>query len=358
MGSIEEGDKAVKRRGMAALLAALVALSLTGCGSEAGKVFTAAERDLNNSSYTYALSGYQTCLEAGHEMALSYRGVGICCLRLGRYQEAVDAFTNALGMEKVGKGLQKDLLSYRITARIPLGQLREAQEDCRRLLALGDLDADGYFLTGRVALALDSYEEARQSFESSYLSDTDYDRAIQIYEVYVEKGMEADGTYFLELSLNKAPKSAQEYCDCGRIYYYMGDYDNARNQLIEAQKKGSKESILLLGMVYMGKGDYSNARAMYTQYVTQVEASGRGYNGLALCDIAQGNYASARQVIAEGVTHATTEEMMALLFNEVVTYEMEYDFATARQKAEEYMEMFPQDQEMARELTFLRSRTG
>ena len=340
------------------LWAALFVLSLSGCGSEAGKVFKQAEKDLESGSYTYALPAYQASLEAGYQVALSYRGIGICCLRLGRYQEAVDAFTNALGVEKVGKGLQKDLISYRITARIPLGQLVEAQEDTRRLLALGELDADGYFLTGRVALALDAYEEARRNFEEAFQADPEYDRAIQIYEVYVEKGMEADGTYFLELSLNRTPKSAEEFCDCGKVYYYMGDYDNARGVLIEAQKKGSKESILLLGMVYMGKGDYSNARAMYTQYVTQVDASGRGYNGLALCDIAQGNYPEARQVIAEGVTHANTEEMKALLFNEVVTYEMEYDFTNARAKAEEYVRMFPEDAEMARELTFLRSRTG
>ena len=335
----------------------LLCLCLMGCGAgEAKKVYKQAEKDLNQGSYTYALEGFEESYGAGYEVTLSLRGAGICSLRLGDYQKAVELFSEALSQEKVGKALQRDLLCYRITARIAMGAYDKAREDCGRLTALGVMDADGYFLFGQVALAQDSYDEARMNFETSYSSDPSYDRAIQIYEVYVDKGMEADGTYFLELSLNRSPSSAEDYCDCGRVYYYMGDYDNARTQLIEAQKKGSKEAILLLGMSYMGKGDYSNARAMYTQYVTQVEASGRGYNGIAMCEIAQGNYAAAREVIAQGIPHATTEELKALLFNEVVSYEKEYDFASACQKAEEYMQAFPEDKQMERELTFLRSR--
>ena len=36
-------------------------------------------------------------------------------------------------------------------------------------------------------------------FENSYTADPTYDRAIQIYEIYVDKGMEADGTYTEEI---------------------------------------------------------------------------------------------------------------------------------------------------------------
>ena len=344
--------------GCLAFLSLLSLLALSGCGGSAQKVFRQAELDLSEGSYVYALQEFETCLENETQVPFSYRGVGICRLRMGDYQGAIEAFTDALHCEKVSKGLQKDLLSYRITARLPLGQLEEAMEDCKALAEVDALNADGYFLTARVDLAMNYYDEARLRFEDSYLADPTYDRAIQIYEVYVEKGMEADGTHFLELSLNRSPKTAEDYCECGKVYYYMEDYDNARKVLIEAQKRGSKEAILLLGMAYMGKEDYGNARAMYTQFINQTTQSGRGYNGLALCDIAQGDYEGARAVIQEGVPHANTQELQALLFNEVVSYEREYNFAAAQQKAEEYMTLFPEDAEMARELTFLRSRTS
>ena len=41
-------------------------------------------------------------------------------------------------------------------------------------------------LTGCVALAMDSYDEASSNFTEAYGEDATYDRAIQIYEAYLE----------------------------------------------------------------------------------------------------------------------------------------------------------------------------
>ena len=50
--------------------------------------------------------------------------------------------------------------------------------------------------------------------------------------------------------------------------------------------------------------------------------------------------------------------MRDLLFNEIVVYEKQLDFATALTKTQEYVEMFPDDKDAAKELTFLQSRVG
>lgn len=49
------------------------------------------------------------------------------------------------------------------------------------------MDADLYFLSGEVALAMDSYEEAASYFEQAYGEDATYDMAIRIYAVYLEQ---------------------------------------------------------------------------------------------------------------------------------------------------------------------------
>ena len=41
------------------------------------------------------------------------------------------------------------------------------------------------------------------------------------------------------------------------------------------------------GMVYTEQGDAENARTMYQQYINEAENGAKGYNGLALCDIAE-----------------------------------------------------------------------
>ena len=139
----------------------------------------------------------------------------------------------------------------------------------------------------------------------------------------------------------------------------MEDYSNAQKELTEAVNQKSTEGMLLLGMVYRAQGDTSNARSMYQQYVSADGSDpAKGYNGLSLCDMDDGSYASALENISKGLEDASTEEMQDLLFNEIVVYEKKLDFSTALSKMQEYIKMFPDDENAAKELTFLQSRNG
>lgn len=333
--------------------------TLTGCGGEEGKIYKQASADLEQDRYDSALEGYQTLIYAGYKMAESCRGAGISNLHLGNYQEAIDCFTNGLGSEKAGKNLKRDMTAYRATAELKAGQYDAAMADCQTLAESYKMDADTYYLTGCVALAMDSYDEASSNFTEAYGESPDYDMAIQIYEAYLEKEMEADGTRYLEAVLQTEPKSTEDYCDRGRAYYYMEDYDNARKELLEAVNKNSTEGMLLLGMTYLAQNDTVAARNMYQQYVgTEGCDPAKGYNGLTLCDIADGAYDSAIENITRGLTDASTEDRQNLLFNEIVVYEKKLDFASAYSKAQEYTAMYPGDADAAKELVFLRSRVS
>lgn len=348
----------MRSRTTAIALAVCAVIFCTGCGSEKRKTYEQAGKDLEQGSYEYALQGYAVCVENGTKLPESYRGAGLADFRMGNYEQAIVNFTNALNCEKVGKSLRKDILAYRCTAYYKSGMYTEAMADCQTLAEEFEMDSDTYFLTGKVALAMDGYDEAALNFEQAYGEEPTYDTAIRIYQAYLEKDMEADGTRYLEAALQTEPEDAEDYCDRGRVYYYMEDYENARKELIEASNENSTEAYLLLGMVYLAQKDVSNAKAMYQQYISEVGDSARGYNGLAMCDIAQGDYDSALSNIASGISSANTEEMQSLMFNEIVAYEKKLDFDTARQKAQEYLEMFPEDAAAAKELSFLRSRTG
>ena len=120
-------------------------------------------------------------------------------------------------------------------------------------------------------------------------------------------------------------------------------------------------------MVYLAQNDISNARTMFQNYV---EASvgdsdtkdgyspAKGYNGLALCDIAEGNYDSALTNISSGITVSDTDDLQSLLFNEVIAYEKKLDFASALDKAQTYVGMYPDDADGQKEVAFLKTRTG
>ena len=74
---------------------------LAGCDNEKQQIFKEAEKDLEQGSYEYALDEFTTSVNNGVKPAVSYRGIGICQLRLGNYDDAITAFTSALGEEKV-----------------------------------------------------------------------------------------------------------------------------------------------------------------------------------------------------------------------------------------------------------------
>ena len=341
------------------LAAGLGALLLTGCGGENQKTYEQANADLEQGNYDYALNEYQTCISAGYKLSQSYRGSGIVKLRTGDYQGAIDDLTSALNDEKTGKSDQKDILEYRAAAELKAELYDQAMADCQTLAEDYSLNANDYYLTGCVALAMDSYDEASSNFSEAYGSDSTYEMAIQIYEAYLGQDMEADGTRYLEAALKTEAKTADDYCERGKGYYYMDDYENARTELTTAADKGSTEATLILGMVYMAQGDTSNARSFYQQYIdADGDDPAKGYNGLALCDISDGDYDSALQNISQGLGDATSDEMRDLLFNEIVVYEKKLDLSTALSKAQEYVQTFKDDDAAAKELTFLQSRVG
>ena len=208
----------------------LGAFLLTGCGGEQKKTYEQANTDLEQGNYDYALNEYQSCISAGYKLSDSYRGSGIVKLRTGDYQGAIDDLTSALNDEETGKSDRKDILEYRATAELKAELYDQAMADCQTLAEDYSLTANDYYLTGCVSLAMDSYDEASSNFSKAYGDEATYEMAIQIYEAYLEHDMEADGTKYLETSLKTEAKTAEDYCERGKVYYYMEDYDNARTE--------------------------------------------------------------------------------------------------------------------------------
>ena len=208
----------MKNRKIAVFLAVCLGIvSFSGCSSDM-KNYRQASSDLEAEKYDEALQEFETAIAAGVNLAGSYRGAGVANVHLGNYKEAIENFTDALNCKKVGKSLKKDILSYRAAAYLKIKAYDEAMADCQSIAADYDMDADVYFLTGEVALAMDSYEEASTDFEQAYGEEATYDMAIRIYSAYLEKDMEADGTRYLEAALSKTADNAQDHCDRGRVY--------------------------------------------------------------------------------------------------------------------------------------------
>ena len=346
----------MKRKKICLWAAAFAAATIIGCGENSA--YQQARRDLSQEAYEEALQGFETAIEAGDHVAESCRGAGIAQLKLGNYEEAIQYFEQAVSQGGLDRGFQRDVLSYEATAQYKDGQYDQAVDTCESLLKISD-QADSYYLAGRAALAVDDYEKAQEYFDQAADKDKKEEMALQIYEAYLEQDMEADGTKYLEQVLAVEARSARDHCERGRIYYYMEDYENAQKELTEAMDRNDSEAMLVMGQVYLAQNDVDSARAMFQEYKEKEEEHmAAGYNGLVLCDLADRDYTSALENVQKGLETAEGDSMQDLLFNEVVVYEKSHDFKTAQEKAEEYLQLFPDDEKMQREKEFLDSRVS
>ena len=80
------------------------------------------------------------------------------------------------------------------------------------------------------------------------------------------------------------------------------------------------------------------------------------YNGMVLCDITDENYDSALENITKGLALSNDKGKQDLYFTESVVYEKKLDFATAKEKAAEYVKNYPADEAGIRENNFLKTR--
>ena len=83
------------------------------------------------------------------------------------------------------------------------------------------------------------------------------------------------------------------YYNRGKIYYYLGEYDNAESELAKALEEGEIAAKLCLGQIYEEKEDYDSAVGSYTEYLAENDQDGMAWNQLGLCQLKKADYESA-----------------------------------------------------------------
>lgn len=142
--------------------------------------------------------------------------------------------------------------------------------------------------------------------------------------------------------------------DC---YAKLEQYDKAiaiYNQMIEATPQDSK-NYMLKGSCYMKQKQTKKALEVYkTGYETTADTV--LLPNLAYCYMKLESYDMAKKIVQEGLASGDESIKKDLLFDEIVLYEKNLDYKTAYEKAKEYVNLYPDDKEGQKELTFLETR--
>ena len=341
-----------------ALIAA--ALLVTGCArADAKELFESGAAALEEGRYEDAREAFDEVIDKREFEAEAYRGIGLTYLSTVDYADACIAFERALlYSDDKDADFLRDVNLYLAYCRSRHAQSDKALEIYDSMLKRG-ADPEVYFLRGKLFMEEGDEEAARQDFDRAVALSSDYDLYISIYQLYNARKKDADGADFLEMALEIAEQADDAYYSRGLVYYYLQNYNEARDQLSEALAADPEDTdaLLLMGRVYLAMDDVADARALFKEHAGEASSvAAAAYNGLALCDMAEGIYESALNNVEKGLELAEGGTRQALLFNEIVIYENQQDWSTARKKAAAYVSRYPSDEAGLRENEFLASR--
>lgn len=348
----------MKRRiQMAAVI--LAAGMLAGCGGSSDRLYNEGVKYLDSGAYEQAAECFSQGLDRDQRLAENYRGLGIAYYEMGEYESAVTMLKQSLEeMEDDNDAFTIDVYYYMAESYRARGELVRAAEAYTNLLEYTHT-AEAYEKRGTVYMEKGDTDRGLKDFEKAVALDDSYEVSWLIYTVCRDYDLKKEGEAFLEQALDGEVEDrteAKDYYYRGLFNYTLGYYDKARDELIQAVNKNSDDARLLLGKVYLAMDDLVSARSLYQEYLSRNEGAAEGYNGLVLCCIAEEDYDGALDNIEQGLASASDEDKQSLLYNRIVVYEYKLDFAQARTYMEEYLELYPEDEDAVRENQFLQSR--
>lgn len=347
-----------KQRTILFLFIMIAAFGLGGCGFlkkheniDAGMEAVAAL------DYDGALASFDLALEAGEDERLLYRGYGLAYMGKTEYQPAAEAFEKALSLSD-GRvnSMDYDINYYLATAYYKLGETEKAIASYDAIIALRPEEKDAYYLRGVMYAQQNNLETALFNFDKTISLDTkDYDRLIDIYCVLDENGYKEAGQTYLKTAMESGTKDMTNY-EKGRISYYLGDYENARNYLEKARDTGDYEAILFLGKTHEILGDSNYAISVYNTYLDSKGANPHVLNQMGLCKMNMKDYQGALEAFQAAMGVEDNSMLQTLKLNEIIAYEMLGEYKKAAVLLEAYLKTHPDDETAQREYVFLKTR--
>lgn len=350
--------KRTKCRLLCIALVGVLCLGISGCSlnKKASHMQTAVQQ-IENFEYEEALVTLEEALAAGEDKQEIARAKGIALAGLTRYEEAAASYVEALSYSSIFPALvDYDLNYYLAEAYEKMGDNAQAINTYSNILALEPNEVNAHFLRGRLYLIGGEYEKALTDFNRTVALDKDgYDLRIEIAGLLSQAGHEEEGLKYLQEFLTDNEKKLSDF-DKGRIYYYMGDYENAKLSLEKAKSDGSEQAILLLGKSYEQLGDYNYATSVYKNYLEEHPEAAEIFNQLGLCKLKSGEYEEALSAFRSAANVENNGMERTLEFNQIIAYEYTGDFKQAAVLMEAYLKKYPDDEAALREYEFLRTR--
>lgn len=304
------------------------------------------------------LSVVMTGCTTSREKQEQYKTQGLDALNKGNYKEAVELFDEALKMsEGTVSDTEIDICYCKAAAQF---NANDKEGAIKTYTALVDYDSKNpypYFLRGSVYLKSGEKNPAFNDYkEAIKIDEKNYDLYIAIYENLKAMNFEKEGEEFLNIALEKSGDSAEDCLARGKIYTLVKQYDAARTAFEKADEKGAEDAKIYLADLYLEEGNESKCDEILEGVKKDGNPSAMACNAIATMELKRNNPNEALIYINKGLEKLITKNKKELLKNRIAATEKLGQFNEAYQYAVEYLEEYPQDVDVVRELEFLSSR--
>lgn len=287
----------------------------------------------------------------------AYRGIGMVYYHMQEYGQAAEAFEKALGIKELSY-VNRDLMSYLAECLEALGDYEQAASYYQKILDLEE-SAAAYAKKALLEKKSGNYEQALKDYAQAIsMEKENYDLYFQKYYLLKEQGKDAEAEKVLERAAAITPETKGQKYQQEKLYYFLGKTDAAQQGFETSLEEGYSEAGFYLGQIAQRKGKYKKAVDYYLAYIESGRkiSSAAVYNQLGLCYMELEKYKYARDTFSIGMKLNDAELMQQLEFNRVISCEHLGDFENAQKKAKEYLEKYPEDQKMKKELEFIETR--
>lgn len=319
-----------KKAGRAAFVC-LMMLVLTGCGEtkEAQKTYETGVEFMEAGKYKEAQNSFLASIIEGDgekESKLNkkvYYGLGVAYYKQGDYKNAAANLQEALDIPCL-ETWNTDILKYQIQA----------------LSAAGD------------------YEKALEQIEAALeMNGKDFDLLFQKYALLLETGKEEEAKKAVSQALAIEGKGKEYEFNKAKANYYGGDLKKAKKAMNQAVKDEIWEAYFYLGKIAADEKDYEAAVKEFQAYESKAKpVAGAVYGELGNCYMEMGDYENALAVYEKGISAGDGTYLKELRANLIIAMERLGRFEEALERCSAYMEDYPEDEAMAKEYEFLKTR--
>lgn len=305
----------------------------------------------------FAVLACTGCSNSREEKQAQYREEGIAYLENGEYEKAVDSFQSALyqALGEVGEE-EIDICFYKAEALYLSGDVQGALDTYTAIIELNE-NAKAYYLRGNLYYSLGEEEKALSDYETAVEKEKDnYELYIGIYEALLAHDKEQEALEYLNDALKIGGSSGYDKMQKGRINYLLGETETAISLLEKAIEKKEVAAYYYLAEINVAMGDEEAAKENLENYISSGEADSYKLCQAGNTQIEEGNYEMAIKCLEAAMELEKVPNKQMVMKSLVIAYEYSEDFEAAKTLMEEYVNTYPEDEQAAREYTFLKTR--